>query len=177
MRKTPVVICIFLLVTGFFWAATPSSAQTSPEIGFGMAIESVNPEFSAGQTDLHLPARWLRLTLPFGQFALEIEGAARWATSDGESASSLSLGPSIAFFLNPERDGVFVRGGGGLSAFSFDGGSATQFSAGLGLGYLWRFSSRAGLRTEGSFLRSFETDDFQAANIYRGEVGFQFALP
>jgi hypothetical protein len=91
-----------------------------------------------------------------------------------EAIATISLSLSGLFHFTPDRSTAqaYFRPQAGLNFITGGGESASQFGAGGGFGVKMPVADQIAIRLDGSFVHSFENDDFAASNGIAATVGF-----
>jgi hypothetical protein len=150
-------------------AAQSKGLELGADVGAGLT-------FGGGSTFFTVTTPTsVRVGVPMGdRMSIEPRFLISLITGEGETVTSFDLTPAFLLAFRDARSGPYVALLPQVSYVSAFDESATQFSAGAGIGIRIQQTDRFGFRVEGQFIHGFENDDFSDSNEVNALLGFTF---
>ena len=168
-------------------ALAPTTVWAQIEFGIDGGIEITSTaDTDDNVTEIAIPADGLRIGIwRSDRRIVELRPSVSRGSSGGRAQTELGLGAGLRFLLRGmdwEAAVPFVRVGGGLDYFKRSDAdartsdSATQFSAGAGVGVEVPIAEPVGLRLEGFYVHGFPNDNFAKFDSFGVRIGLTAVL-
>jgi hypothetical protein len=155
------------LAAAFVAIPTLLAAQNRP-IEFGVDAGLTYRSNSPHITTIGIPIQDLRVGIPIAdKITIEPRASLNYVKVQNSKASSqIALGAGLLYHLKALKEGIYIRPFASYDRFSSSGSSASQFTAGGGLGYKAGTGGVVG-RLEAGYAHSFKNDNFaKSDNIF-----------